>query len=295
MLILLPWPGFHSQNRPMILEELIQKYTNEESKWIDVLGVNVHYRDEGSGPVLLLIHGTFSSLHTYDDWTKHLKTKFRIIRFDMPGFGLTGPNPSDEYSIELFVSFFKNFLDQLEIKECSVVGNSLGGWLAWEYALSDQERVKKLILLDAAGYINDNNYPLPFVIAQTPVLRNVFNFIPKAVVRRFTRQVFFDQTKVTENVIERYYNLIHREGNKEAFVKIANTRYKQNTHSLRDLKIPVLVQWGHEDRWLDVEHAYKFQKDIPDCQLIIYEEVGHIPMEEIPEESALDAMEFLMT
>ncbi|MFT7611625.1 MAG: pimeloyl-ACP methyl ester carboxylesterase [Parvicellaceae bacterium] len=277
----------------MNLEELIYTYSNDQSKWIEVLGVNVHYRDEGSGPVLLLIHGTFSSLHTYDEWTAILKKHFRIIRLDMPGFGLTGPNPSDQYSIELFTDFFKDFLDQLNVKECSVVGNSLGGWLAWEYALSDQDRVKKLILLDAAGYINDNNYPLPFVIAQTPVLRNVFNFIPKAVVRRFVRQVFYDQSKVTDEVIERYYNLIHRVGNKEAFVRIANTRYKQNTHNLKDLNIPVLVQWGEEDKWLDVEHAHKFQEDIPDCQLIIYKDVGHIPMEEIPEESAADAFQFL--
>jgi pimeloyl-ACP methyl ester carboxylesterase len=277
----------------MNLEELIYTYSNDQSKWIEVLGVNVHYRDEGSGPVLLLIHGTFSSLHTYDEWTAILKKDFRIIRLDMPGFGLTGPNPSDQYSIELFTDFFKDFLDQLNVKECSVVGNSLGGWLAWEYALSDQDRVKKLILLDAAGYINDNNYPLPFVIAQTPVLRNVFNFIPKAVVRRFVRQVFYDQSKVTDEVIERYYNLIHRVGNKEAFVRIANTRYKQNTHNLKDLNIPVLVQWGEKDKWLDVEHARKFQEDIPDCQLIIYKDVGHIPMEEIPEESAADAFQFL--
>jgi pimeloyl-ACP methyl ester carboxylesterase len=279
----------------MNLEELIYTYSNDKSKWIEVLGVNVHYRDEGSdsGPVLLLIHGTFSSLHTYDEWTAILKKDFRIIRLDMPGFGLTGPNPSDQYSIELFTDFFKDFLDQLNVKECSVVGNSLGGWLAWEYALSDQDRVKKLILLDAAGYINDNNYPLPFVIAQTPVLRNVFNFIPKAVVRRFVRQVFYDQSKVTDEVIERYYNLIHRVGNKEAFVRIANTRYKQNTHNLKDLNIPVLVQWGEKDKWLDVEHARKFQEDIPDCQLIIYKDVGHIPMEEIPEESAADAFQFL--
>ncbi len=278
----------------MSLSELLEKYTNEHSKWVEVSGVKVHYRDEGKGPVLLLVHGTFSSLHTYDEWTEILKGKFRIIRLDIPGFGLTGPNPDNQYSIELFKEFFNDFLNALNIEKCSVAGNSLGGWLAWEYALSNQDRVDRLILIDAAGYINDNNYPLPFVIAQTPVLRNVFNFIPKAVVRRFIRQVFCDQSLVTDDVVDRYYDMIHREGNKEAFVHIANTNFKQNTHSLSELKIPVLIQWGEQDKWLSVEHAYKFHRDIPNNELIVYENVGHIPMEEIPRESAEDVLKFLL-
>ncbi|MBL4703264.1 MAG: alpha/beta hydrolase, partial [Flavobacteriales bacterium] len=258
----------------MTKKELHAKYTNTHSKWVEILGVDIHYRDEGKGPVVLLIHGTFSSLHTYDAWVDILKKDFRVIRMDMLGFGLTGPNPQHEYSIDLFVSFYNQFLDFLDVKTCSVVGNSLGGWMAWEYALANQNRVKKLILIDSAGYINDNSYPLPFIIAQTPVLRNVFNFIPKAVVRRFIRQVFYDQSKVTDEVIDRYYDLIHREGNKEAFVRIANTKYKQNTHSLANLGIPVLIQWGEDYKWLSVDHAYKFQRDIPNNELIIYENVG---------------------
>lgn len=278
----------------MSLEELLEKYTNQYSQFVDIDGHKVHYRDEGKGPVLLLIHGTFSSLHTFDDWTNLLKDKFRIIRLDIPGFGLTGPAPNNKYTIDIFCDFFKKFLDTINITKCSIAGNSLGGWLTWEFALKYPDYISKMILIDAAGYINDKNFPLPFIIAQTPVLRNVFNFVPKPVIRRFMRQVFYDQTKVTDELVDRYHDLFHREGNKEAFVRIANCYFVQNTHNLHNINVPVLVLWGRKDNWLSVDHATKFEKDLPNCTKIIYENVGHIPMEEIPEQSAADVKAFLM-
>ncbi|MDB4710461.1 alpha/beta hydrolase, partial [Flavobacteriales bacterium] len=173
----------------MVLEEVINKYTDQNSKYLNIDGLRVHYKDEGEGEVLVLLHGTFSSLHTYDNWASILKKKYRVIRLDLPGFGITGPSIDNVYSISIFIDFIENFLDLLNVNKYHLAGNSLGGWLAWELALKAKDKIGKLVLLNAAGYINDKNYPLPFVIAQTPVLRNVFNYIPKAVVRRFIRQV----------------------------------------------------------------------------------------------------------
>lgn len=275
------------------MEALLEKYTNEFSDFIEVQRVMVHYRDEGSGEPLVLVHGTFASLHCFDGWVELLKPHFRIIRMDLPGFGLTGPKPDNKYSIDIFTDFLQEFLDKLGIDKCAIAGNSLGGWLSWEFALKCPERVSKMILIDAAGYINDNNYPLPFVIAQTPVLRNVFNYVPKAVVRRFVRQVFYDQTKVTDELVDRYFDLFHREGNKEAFVRIANCYFVQNTHNLVQLSIPVLVMWGNNDNWLNVEHAAKFKRDLINCSVLLYDHAGHVPMEEIPEQTAMDALNFL--
>ncbi len=277
----------------MTVENLIEKYTNKASSFIEIDGVNVHYRVEGEGEPILLIHGTFSSLHTYDDWTSILKPNYKVIRLDLPGFGLTGPHPKNKYTTENYVDFINEFLDVLSIDSCAVVGNSLGGWMAWELALKFPKRVNKLVLIDAAGYINDRNFPLPFVIAQTPVLRNVFNYVPKAVVRRFVRQVFFDQSKVTEEVVERHFDLFHRDGNMAAFVRIANSHFVQNTHNLHQLDIPVLIMWGEKDNWLSVGHASKFGEDIPNSKVILYKNVGHIAMEEIPEQSSDDLIEFL--
>ena len=277
----------------MQLSELIEKYTNEHSKFINVDGLDVHYRDEGKGEVLLLIHGTFSSLHTYDEWTNILKDHFRVIRLDLPGFGITGPSMDNKYSIELFIEFILSFLNAIKIKKFHIAGNSLGGWMSWELALTYPERIKKMVLLNSAGYINDRNYPLPFVIAQTPFLRNAFSFIPRAIVRRFLRQVFCDQTVITELMVNRYYDLIHREGNLDAFVKIANSYFIQNTHNLNKIHLPVLIMWGNKDRWISPNHAQFFHREIPKSKLLIYENVGHVPMEEIPEKSALDVISFL--
>ena len=277
----------------MVLEEVINKYTDQNSKYLNIDGLKVHYKDEGEGEVLVLLHGTFSSLHTFDTWALILKKKYRVIRLDLPGFGITGPSIENVYSISIFIDFIENFLDLLNVNKYHLAGNSLGGWLAWELALKAKDKIGKLVLLNAAGYISDKNYPLPFVIAQTPVLRNVFNYIPKAVVRRFIRQVFNDQAVVTDELVERYYCLIQREGNLSAFISIANSKLKQNTESLNYLDIPVLIMWGDKDRWISPEHALFFKNDISNSRVLMYKDVGHIPMEEIPEKSANDLIEFL--
>ena len=119
----------------MTLEELKEKYTYKSSGFIPVDGLDIHYCDEGEGEVVLLIHGTFSSLHSFDDWTEILKKRYRVIRLDLPGFGLTGPHPDHLYSIENYIDFIDKFLTSLNIKSCSVAGNSLGGWLSWEFSL----------------------------------------------------------------------------------------------------------------------------------------------------------------
>ena len=277
----------------MNLDEVISKYTDKNSKFIDVDGLKVHYKDEGEGECLLLLHGTFSSLHTFDEWVNILQSKFRVIRLDLPGFGITGPSLNNKYSIPIFLAFIEKFLQLIKVESYYLAGNSLGGWLAWELAIKQKHQVNKLILLNSAGYINDKNYPLPFVIAQTPVLRNVFNFIPKAAVRRFIRQVFNNQALVTDELVDRYYYLIQREGNIEAFIKIANSNLVQNTDKLCDLSLPVLIMWGDQDKWLSPTHAQFFKNDLPDAKVLMYKDVGHIPMEEIPSQSANDLIDFI--
>ena len=277
----------------MTTDELKEKYTYETSNFVTIDGLGVHYCDEGVGKVILLVHGTFSSLHTFDDWNEILKKQYRVIRLDLPGFGLTGPSPSYEYSIDDYSDFLDAFLEKLNIKSCSLAGSSLGGWICWEFAVKYENRVDELILINSAGYIGEKSMPLPFVIAKTPVLRNVFNYVPRAVVRRFLRQVFEDQSKVTDKVVNRHYDLFHREGNKEAFVKLANSDHVYNTDRLTQLSIPVLIMWGANDNWINVKHSRNFERDIPNSEVVIYENVGHVPMEEIPEKSAADLISFL--
>ena len=279
----------------MQTQELIQKYSLKCSKFMDLYGINIHYGDEGSGDVILLLHGVFSSLHTFNKWSEHLCKYYRVIRIDLPGFGLTGPSIDNEYGMDLYIGYIRKFMDNLGIDKFHIGGNSLGGWIAWEFAVAHEERINKMVLVNAAGYVSGGNYPLPFVIAQTPVLRQVFNYeiVPKVVVRRFLRQVIKDQYVVTDHLVDRYYDIIHREGNLEAFSRIANSKFIQNTNALRNIETPTLVLWGDEDAWISYHDAEKFKNDLKNVTVKIYKGVGHIPMEEIPELTANDVLNFL--
>lgn len=278
----------------MHLLNCLQKYTNEDSRFLVIDGSLIHYRVEGKGNPLLLIHGAFSSLHTFDRWTKLLSDGHQIVRLDLPGFGLSDAMKGHDYSIRALVKFLGKFLDQLGIEQCDVVGSSLGGWLAWEMALRKSVRINKLVLVSSAGFMEDHSVPLPFKMARTPVLGKVMKYaISKSVLRKFLNQVFVDQKKVTEKLVDRYYDLINREGNPEAFLSLAKGKYQSRTNKLKDIQAPTLIMWGEEDTWLPVESGYWFQVCIPDSELIIYEGVGHVPMEEAPTATAMDLRKFL--
>jgi pimeloyl-ACP methyl ester carboxylesterase len=254
----------------------------------------IHYRDEGEGDVLLLLHGAFSSLHTFNEWNKSLKKHYRVIRLDLMGFGLTGPNDANDYSMENHIRVLKTFLNILKIEKCHVVGNSLGGWLAWEFTYRYPQKVDKLVLIDSAGFLEEENVPIPFKLARTPVFGRIIKYVVRPqILEQFLRQVYFDQSKVTEQLITRYYELFNREGNPDAFLKLVNQPVSDNTAALKHINNKTLILWGREDMWIPVHNAYRFHAMLNNSTLKIYPKVGHIPMEEIPEESLLDVMNFL--
>lgn len=276
------------------MSKLLRTYTNEHSRFMVVNGALLHYRDEGEGEPLLLLHGAFSSLHTFDGWVDKLKDKYRILRLDLPGFGLSDVPLNHSFTIRTYIQIISVFLDRLDIETCHVAGSSLGGWLAWEFALKYKAHVNRLILIDAAGFLDDQSIPLPFKMARVPFVNRVLRFaVQPSVFELFLRQIYGDPKKLTKAVIDRYYQLFSQEGKPEAFLSMANARYKDNTLHLRELPHETLVMWGRKDTWLPIENAYKFQRRIPEAELIIYEELGHIPMEEDPHETALDLWAFL--
>jgi len=273
----------------------LDKYTNKHSRFVKINRMMVHYRIEGEGFPLLLLHGTFSSLHTYNGWTKILSKQFKVIRLDLPGFGLTGPSKTANYSINAYMRFLNKFLNTLEIDQLHIAGSSLGGWLAWEYALLNPKKVKKLILIGAAGYFIDQKLPLPFLLAKMPVVSNFVKHItPRSMVEKFIKEVFSDQSKVTEEVVDRYHAMVTYRGNMEAFIKLANTRYELHGDRVMNIKTPTLIMWGADDKWVTIKNAYAFDKNLVKSKLLIYDGVGHIPMEEIPQVSAKDAKTFLL-
>jgi pimeloyl-ACP methyl ester carboxylesterase len=285
-------------HRDISLVDLKLKYTNKHSSFVSIKGMDVHFRDEGSKTdtiPIILIHGTGSSLHTFDFWTNKLKYSKRVIRFDLPAYGLTGPFVDRDYSISNYTSFLKEFLETLDIKQCTIAGNSLGGEIAWNFALEHPQMVKKLILIDAGGFpLVSKSVPIAFRLAQTPVINKLFSFItPLFVVRSSVEDVYFNKLKVTDSLVERYFELGLREGNRKAFIDRLSIVKRYNYVNISKIKQPTLILWGAGDLLIPLENAYKFQRSIPNNVLVIMDDTGHVPMEESPLESIGFVTDFL--
>lgn len=281
-------------SKDMPIEELKQQYTNAYSSFIEIEGMKVHYRDEGQGDVIVLLHGTGASLHTWDAWTKILKENYRVIRMDLPGFGLTGPHSSADYSIDGYTKFILDFTTKIGIQDFYIAGNSLGGSITWNFALNYPNKIKKMVLLDASGYPSNKGASWIFKAARTPVINTVLKYItPEMVIRKNLEQVYFDDEKVTDKLVKRYHELSLRKGNRQAFIDRANTTPIDNSSLIKNLKIETLILWGAEDLWIPTEMAHKFHKDIANSTLVVMKETGHLPMEERPEKSVAIIEQFL--
>lgn len=281
-------------------EVLVERYGQPPSRFIRLpSGAVAHYRDQGNptGPPLLLLHGWQASLHTWEPWVAELGDELRLISVDLPGHGLTGPVPSDDYRLEATVGFVTELLDGLHIGRCHVAGSSMGGLIAWQLAARRPDRVDHLILIDAAGYPTHGRLATGFGAAQLWLLRPVLRWVtPRWAVEHILREVFYhDERFVTEAMITRYDELIRRQGNRHANLRLLSVSYDVDTElqRLHTVTQPALILWGDRDPWLPVSDGESFHRDLPGSILRVYPEVGHLPMEEAARASAADARAFL--
>lgn len=286
------------------LERLKARYGNAAngSRYVELDGFNVHYRDEGSRdkPALVLIHGVVASLHTWDDWVPAFTADYRVIRFDVPGFGLTGPTRDGGYSAERMIKVFGLLLDYLGVTKASLVGNSLGGYIAWNFALAQPQRVHKLVLIDPAGY---HMQRVPWMIAAAALPGATVAmpmWMPRALIAQGIKEVYGEPARIKAGVVDRYNDLSRRPGNRRAMMDIFRVLLNVNRTELHttgervaQIKAPTLLLWGERDRWISPKHVPLWQRDLPGIQVKTYPGVGHIPMEEIPQQSAADALRFL--
>lgn len=284
----------------MPLETLKTRYETKESRYVDVDGTQVHYRVEGNpdGPTLVLVHAVLASLQTWDGWVDQLKKDYRIIRMDMPGAGLTGPLVgSNDYSIESQVAFFGRFVDKIGLQQFNLAGNSQGGLVAWMYALEHSQRVEKLILLQPAAYRQDIPGIIQFM--SFPVIGDLGSvFAPKIIVSFTARRAYGEPDRLNQRIIDRYYDLSLRKGNRYAMVKVlrqlkAFAKDEKYGSMVPLIKVPTLIQWGERDTWLPKEVLKNWHADLPEAPIIIYPWGGHILMEEVPVQTARDADRFL--
>jgi len=291
-------------DRPV--EELIPLYANQDSKFMPILGMKVHYRDEGvqtDSVPLILLHGMSSSLNTWDSVVIGLKGQKRVISLDLPGFGLTGPSPENAYNFPYYSKFIDSFTTRLKIKRFILVGNSMGGAISWNYALHNPKGLAKMVLIDAAGYPKKGESgSLGFTIASTPVINNLLLYAtPKFLVRKSLETVYFDQSRVTDAQVERFHDVAIREGNREAALQIfkgsftgSSKRFlNSNVPKIKDIKTPTLILWGDKDNLIGVNNVENFLNDIKGSKAEIYKNVGHVPMEEVPGKVAQSIKTFL--
>ena len=279
------------------VSDLKKSYTNQYSKFVPIDGMNVHYRDEGNGQVIVLLHGTGASLHTWDKWTNELKNKYRVIRLDLPAYGLTGPHPDNKYSISHYSKFLHSFVNKLELSDFILSGNSLGASISWHYASVYQDKVKLLSLLSPGGFINkDQQSPLVIRLARAPVIRKILRYVtPRFFIKNTLKEVYYDNNKLTDQKIDTYRNMILREDNREAFIIRSLSKPKDYTDRLKLISIPTQIIWGNQDTWIPVSNAKFFEAEIQNIRIDIMDETGHIPMEERPQESLDLLLDFIIS
>lgn len=312
--------GLFQPDKP--LSALERRYIDDTSAFVDVGDSRIHYREAGnpSDPTLVLLHGTYSSLHTWDDWVDQLEEQYHVVRLDMPGFGLTGPRRDGELKLEYLIDTVGKFCDTVGISTATLVGNSLGGGVAWRLSVDRPDLVSRLILIDAGGAT---------LLARLAGNLTSFgsDYVPRYVTPRFIirliiRDAYGDESKVTPQLVRRYHDLLLRTGNRRSVVEIAKTyaedhpgaesedvygtripslpsTYAPSPHivddyDIEDVSVPTLFQWGSKDEWLPVSFGKGLASRIPDSNFILYDGIGHIPMEEAPTPTAQDADMFLL-
>ena len=277
------------------------KYGAPPSQFIDVGGgLTMHVRDQGTkdGPVLVLLHGSNASLHTWEPWVARLGAKYRVISLDQIGHGLTGPNPTDQYDAAAFTGTLDALMVRMGVNRFALAGNSMGGWVAWEYALAHPDKVSKLILVDAAGPPQDPNRKLPlgFRLLRTPGINRLVDYIsPRSVFAQSLHQTVSNQAVVTDAVIDRYRDLNRFPGNRRATRLRSEVSHVHDDNAARvaTITVPTLILWGAEDKLIPASGADWFAARIKGSRTIVYPGIGHLPMEETPDRSAQDVDAFL--
>ena len=277
------------------LSELQKRYGSTPENMESMESIHIHYKDTGpkEAPVLLLLHGFGSSLQTWDVWAEKLDKKYRVVRLDLPGFGLTGPSPSDDYSELNDLNTLTRFVDSLGITDLSVVGHSMGGKIAWTFAAAHAERVKALVLMAPDGFpqaeaIGSKPYALPAIMG-------VMKYsLPKYFVRKSIEPAFVDLNELDDKLVNRYHDMLRAPGVRAAILARANqTIYTDPVPRLKQIKAPTLLIWGEEDKMIPSSNAKSYAAVLENSETVLIPKLGHLLHEEHAELGLAKVTEFL--
>lgn len=265
--------------------KLEAKYAKPPSQFIEVDGVRIHYRDEGEGPVVVLVHAHYASLLMWDSWVEALKANHRVIRFDLTAHGLTGPDASGVYTLDRTVQLFSDFIDELGVDRFALAGTSVGGTVAMHYAARHPERVDRLLLLSPGALnkrVRGRSTP-----PNVPKVFDIFTYVtPRWMVKGMLKFGFADDAKVTDALVDEWWDMWRREGNRKA--DFARTRQYVSgdiDSVIRQIRAPVLVMWGDQNPQVTPDQAEELKRllvNSPSVEVRMLPGLGHMAVQEDP-------------
>ncbi len=292
LLLLIAWWLWTPDKTRAFLES---RYLRSPADMVDVAGTRLHVRDDGpkDAPALLLLHGFGSSLQTWDNWSADLARDHRVVRFDLPGSGLSAPDPSGNYSDARTMDIMVALLDQRGIAKASIIGNSIGGRMAWTFAATHPERTDKLVLISPDGFASPG-----FEYGKAPEVGFAIQLmrytLPRLLLSMSLKPAYVDQTVMNDALVTRYHDLMLGPGSREAMIaRMAQTVLVDPVPLLRSIKAPTLLLWGEQDALIPFTNSADYLKAIPDVRLVPLPGVGHLPQEEAPARSLVPLREFL--
>ena len=259
-------------------------YLRAPTDYIQVAGMRLHFRDTGprDANALILLHGFGASLHTWEPWAEQLSGEYRVIRFDLPGFGLTGADPTGDYSDGRSVHVLLALMDRLGVRRASLIGNSLGGKIAWNFALEHPDRVDRLVLVSPDGFASPG-----FEYGKKPVLPFMVRLLPYVMPTAFLRMslapAYGDPKALTDATVARYRDLMLAPGVRTAMLaRMQQVMLDDPQPLLRRIQAPTLLLWGEKDGMIPFSNAADYARTLPHATLVALPGLGHVPFEESP-------------
>ncbi|MCB9255844.1 MAG: alpha/beta hydrolase [Chitinophagales bacterium] len=284
---------FLRKDNVVSMEEAKDLCETKNSHYFEFNGLEYHYTEQGSGEeCILMVHGFGGSHKNFELVSELLSDSFRVICIDLPAFGLSSvpqENVLGEEMFALYRKFIASSLDKLNISSCHLVGNSLGGWISWDLASSQDPRIKSLTLLNSAGYGMDRVKSNASSWMTGPFAKFLFKKgVPYRMTLSNARRVLWDDTKVNEEKVRLNYYMMNKEGTFDWMLNMVASAVIPDTTLLLSVNCPSLIIWGDQDEVVPAEHAASFERDIPNSAKIIYENCGHVPQIEYPERFVAD-------
>lgn len=272
------------------MNNFVENYMDSDIEYFDYNGIKIKYSDSGHGEPIIFIHGFGGNSFTWRYLLKYFSLEYRVISIDLMGFGDSDKPKDHSYLVSDQARIISSFIRYKDLSDVTLVGNSLGGTISLFTYFDIQERISSLILLNPAAYTTKNN-PAYIHLLQIPIINWVaLKLGPKNVLANFAlKTIFYDDSLITDQMISNYSNNMESSGTHTALIKSVNHDAFSEVDNMKKnygkVNVPVLIIWGDNDDIVDVHDGYKLKKDIPQSQLVILKDCGHIPQEEVPDKT----------